>query len=105
MSSRQPRTEFPIVLLKNLPFEANPTDIYSLCSKFGNVIQIRRGTESHLKGNCFVVYDDLKASKLAIEHLSGFNFQGRYLVALLYMVDSISLEAAKEKLNELQSKD
>lgn len=86
---------FPIVLLKNLPFDVTNEELYSLGSNFGDVIQIRKGTEQHIKGNCFVVYATLEASKAAIANLNGFSFKGRYLVALSYIVDPKLLEDAK----------
>ncbi|GMM37478.1 hypothetical protein DASC09_048030 [Saccharomycopsis crataegensis] len=96
--SKPQKSGFPIMLLKNLPFEATPTDLFTLCSKFGTVLQIRKGVENHLKGNCFVVFDDLAKTKQAIEHLNGFNFKGRYLVALHYSVDNRALEEAAAKV-------
>lgn len=43
-----------------------------------------RGTTGDKKGTAFVVYEDIFDAKNAVDHLSGFNVAGRYLVVLYY---------------------
>ena len=43
-----------------------------------------RGTVGHTRGSAFVVYEDVYDAKNAVDHLNGFNVNGRYLVVLYY---------------------
>jgi pre-mRNA branch site protein p14 len=43
-----------------------------------------RGTINETKGTAFVVYEDIYDAKKAVDHLSGFNVAGRYLICLYY---------------------
>ena len=52
--------------------------------KFGAIRQIRLGNASDTRGTAFVVYEDIFDAKNAVDHLSGFNVCGRYLVVLYY---------------------
>jgi pre-mRNA branch site protein p14 len=53
--------------------------------KYGAVFQIRLGDKNKdTKGTAFVVYEDIYDAKAAVDHLSGFNIGGRYLVVLYY---------------------
>lgn len=47
-------------------------------------ITINRGVTNSTRGSAFVVYEDIYDAKNAVEHLSGFNVCGRYLVVLYY---------------------
>ena len=38
----------------------------------------------HTRGSAFVVYEDVYDAKNAVDHLNGFNVNGRYLVVLYY---------------------
>ena len=96
--SNQFNTEFPIVLVKNLPYEVTTKELFDLFGRFGNIIEVRKGVESHLKGNCFVVYSDLKSAKSCLENLNGFNFKSRYIVALLYQIDTSNVIQVKNEL-------
>lgn len=98
--SRQKKEEFPIILLKNLPFEITGDDIHKLCSKYGEILQIRRGTQPHLKGNCFVIFHEVSSAKKAAELLNGINFRGRYIVSLMYSVSNRSIEDARSFLQK-----
>jgi hypothetical protein len=44
------------------------------------------GNTTETKGTAFVVYEDIYDAKNAVDHLSGFNIGGRYLIALYYQV-------------------
>ncbi len=43
-----------------------------------------RGDKPDTRGTAFVVYEDIFDAKNAVDHLSGFNVCGRYLVVLYY---------------------
>ena len=47
---------------------------------------IPSGETKETKGTAFVVYEDIYDAKDAVEHLSGFNVGGRYLVVLYFQV-------------------
>ena len=44
------------------------------------------GDKPDTRGTAFVVYDDIYDAKNAVDHLSGFNVCGRYLIVLYYQV-------------------
>ncbi len=46
--------------------------------------QIRLGDRKDTRGTAFVIYEDIYDAKAAVDHLSGFNVGGRYLVVLYY---------------------
>ena len=52
--------------------------------QFGAIRQMRLGNASDTRGTAFVVYEDIYDAKNALDHLSGFNVCGRYLVVLYY---------------------
>lgn len=59
-----------------------------------------RGDKQETRGTAFVVYEDIYDAKEAVDHLSGFNVCGRYLVVLYYQpskVKAIADNAAKRK--------
>ena len=47
-------------------------------------ILLYRGDTKETRGTAFVVYEDIYDAKDAVEHLSGFNVGGRYLVVLYF---------------------
>lgn len=54
------------------------------------------------RGTAFVVYEDIYDAKAAVDHLSGFNVGGRYLVVLYYSPARVEKRAeAEEKQKEL----
>jgi len=75
--------------VRNLPFKITADEIYDIFGKFGPVRQIRVGCEKSTRGTAFVVYEDIYDAKNAVEHLSGFNVCGRYLVVLYYQVTCV----------------
>lgn len=79
--------QFPILHIKNLPYKYTHSDLFALLGQFGNIQEIRVGNSSdnETRGQAFVVYTTLKATLLAQEKLSGFNYHGRYLVVKPYM--------------------
>ena len=58
--------------------------MYALSFKFTRFIH--SGETKETKGTAFVVYEDIYDAKDAVEHLSGFNVGGRYLVVLYFQV-------------------
>ena len=58
--------------------------MYDIFGKYGAIRQIRIGTAQDTRGTAFVVFEDIYDAKNAVDHLSGFNVAGRYLVVLYY---------------------
>ena len=69
---------------RNLPYKITAEEMYDLFGKYGAIRQIRMGHANDTKGTAFVVYEDIYDAKNAVEHLSGFNVCGRYLIVLYY---------------------
>lgn len=83
--SRLPPEVNRIVYVRNLPFTITAEELYAIFGKYGAVYQIRLGEKtSDKRGTAFVVYEDIYDAKSAVDHLSGFNVGGRYLVMLYY---------------------
>lgn len=70
--------------VRNLPFKITSEEMYDIFGKFGAIRQIRLGNSADTRGTAFVVYEDIYDAKTAVDHLSGFNVCGRYLVVLYY---------------------
>ena len=93
--------------VRNLPFTITAEELYAIFGKYGAVYQIRLGDkDKDTRGTAFVVYEDIYDAKSAVDHLSGFNVGGRYLVVLYYQPAKFQKRAElaeKEKdLLELQ---
>lgn len=68
-----------------MPFKITPEELYAIFGKYGAVYQIRLGSkDKDTRGTAFVVYEDIYDAKAAVDHLSGFNVGGRYLIVLYY---------------------
>lgn len=50
----------------------------------GLIIFSCRGDKTDTRGTAFVIYEDIYDAKNAVDHLSGFNVCGRYLIVLYY---------------------
>lgn len=70
--------------VRNLPFKITSDEMYDIFGKYGAIRQIRLGSANDTRGTAFVVYEDIYDAKAALDHLSGFNVCGRYLVVLYY---------------------
>ena len=82
--SRLPPEVNRILYVRNLPFKITAEELYAIFGKYGAVYQIRLGDRNKdTKGSAFVVYEDIYHAKAAVDHLSGFNVGGRYLVVLV----------------------
>ena len=66
------------------------------------------GDKQETRGTAFVVYEDIYDAKNALDHLSGFNVCGRYLVVIYFkperMQQKIDNEREKRELEELKAK-
>mmetsp|Transcript_27425 Transcript_27425/g.59075 ORF Transcript_27425/g.59075 Transcript_27425/m.59075 type:complete len:134 (-) Transcript_27425:350-751(-) len=103
-NSRLPPEVNRILYVRNLPFTMTTEELYGIFGKYGAVFQIRMG-EKHkdTRGTAFVVYEDIYDAKAAVDHLSGFNVAGRYLVVLYYQPAKFQRRAeAEEKQKELE---
>lgn len=93
-------SEYPIVLVKNIPYNASTSLLYDVFGKFGPIHQLRISDGLVPKGTCYVVYATLDAARQAAKELNGVNFHSRYLVAHLYTVDAEILRGELLKLKE-----
>ncbi|KAK6455857.1 uncharacterized protein RJT20DRAFT_51185 [Scheffersomyces xylosifermentans] len=104
--------EYPIVLVKNLPYNTSSAALYDLFGKYGSINQLRlpddTSSQSKLNlGSCFIIYNNLANAQRAASELNGVNFSGRYLVASLFQVDKSNLTSEdmivrKEQLTKLK---
>lgn len=78
-------SEYPIVEVKNLPYDASTQLLYDLFSTFGKVHQLRISDGSAPQGTCFVVYFTMDNAHKAAKELNGVNFHSRYLVARMFL--------------------
>ena len=66
------------------------------------------GDKQDTKGTAFVVYEDIYDAKNAVDHLSGFNVCGRYLIVLYYqrarMQKSVDNAAKRKEIDEMKAK-
>lgn len=82
--TRLPPEVSRILYVRNLPYKITAEELYDIFGKYGTIRQIRKGNTNETRGTSFVVYDDIYDAKNALDHLSGFNVGGRYLVVLYY---------------------
>merc|ERR1719421_1645050 len=86
-----------VLFVRNLPFKITPEELYDVFGKYGAIRQIRLGNASDTRGTAFVVYEDIYDAKNAVDHLSGFNVCGRYLVVLYYAAAKMAKRRETEK--------
>uniref|UniRef100_A0A7S1ZE33 RRM domain-containing protein n=1 Tax=Ditylum brightwellii TaxID=49249 RepID=A0A7S1ZE33_9STRA len=106
-NARLPPEVNRILYVRNLPFKITSEELYDIFGKYGAVYQIRLGDRSRdTRGTAFVVYEDIYDAKAAVDHLSGFNVGGRYLIVLYYQPAKfqrrIDAEEKKKELEELR---
>lgn len=87
--------------VRNLPFKITSEEMYDIFGKYGAIRQIRLGDKNDTKGTAFVVFEDIHDAKNALDHLSGFNVCGRYLIVLYYQ----QRQMQKMQDNELKRKE
>lgn len=93
-----------ILFVRNLPFKITTDEIYDIFGKYGAIRQIRLGVEAGTRGTAYVVYEDIYDAKNAVEHLSGFNVGGRYLIVLYHQQTKIyKKQDPAKKRKELDS--
>ena len=83
-NARLPPEVNRILYVRNLPFNITADEMYDIFGKYGAIRQIRLGDRKDTRGTAYVVYEDIYDAKNAVDHLSGFNVCGRYLVVLFY---------------------
>merc|ERR1719162_882574 len=97
-----------ILYVRNLPYKISADELYDIFGKYGSLRQIRRGNGPETRGTAFVVYDDIYDAKNAMDHLSGFNVAGRYLVLLYYnpakMQAKVDARSKREEIDRLKRK-
>eukprot|EP01100_Stratorugosa_tubuloviscum_P013206 TRINITY_DN64_c2_g1_i1.p1 TRINITY_DN64_c2_g1~~TRINITY_DN64_c2_g1_i1.p1 ORF type:complete len:118 (-),score=45.63 TRINITY_DN64_c2_g1_i1:81-434(-) len=107
-NSRLPPEVNRVLFVKNLPYKITAEEMYDLFGKYGPIRQIRVGTNQETKGTAFVVYEDIYDAKNAVDHLSGFNVNNRYLVVLYYQQNrtakKVDVNKKKQELNDLKAK-
>merc|ERR1719215_1874870 len=97
-----------ILYVRNLPYKISADELYDIFGKYGSIRQIRRGNGPDTRGTAFVVYDDIYDAKNAMDHLSGFNVAGRYLVLLYYnphkLTSKVDNKSKREEIDRLKKK-
>ena len=86
-----------ILYVRNLPYKITSEELYDIFGKFGPLRQVRVGCNKETRGTAFVVYEDIYDAKNAVDHLSGFNVCGRYLVVLYYQVTKMRKKMERKK--------
>eukprot|EP00457_Paulinella_chromatophora_P021880 gb/GEZN01024527.1/.p1 GENE.gb/GEZN01024527.1/~~gb/GEZN01024527.1/.p1 ORF type:complete len:160 (+),score=19.57 gb/GEZN01024527.1/:49-528(+) len=88
-NARLPPEVNRIIYVRNLPFKISAEEMYDIFGKFGAIRQIRRGSTAATRGRAYVVYEDIYEAKNAVDHLSGFNVGGRYIIVLYHNTKGI----------------
>ena len=96
-NTRLPPEVNRIIFVRNLPYKLGAEELYGIFGKFGAIYQIRRGNKPNTKGTAFVIYEDIFDAKNAVDHLSGFNVGGRYLILLYYQPNRQAIKEAMER--------
>lgn len=107
-SRRLPPEVNRVLYVRNLPFNISSEELYALFGKYGAIRQIRLGSSKETRGTAYVVYEDIFDAKTAVDHLSGFNVQNRYLIILYYNAtrhkQKVSLKDQEAELRRMQEK-
>jgi len=102
-AARLPPEVNRILYVRNLPYKTeemlSTEEIYDIFGKYGAIRQIRIGNKPETRGTAFVVYEDIYDAKNALDHLSGFNVCGRYLIVLYYQQTKMA-----QRLDPVQKK-
>ncbi|OBA23569.1 hypothetical protein METBIDRAFT_35278 [Metschnikowia bicuspidata var. bicuspidata NRRL YB-4993] len=86
-------SQFPIVVVKNLPYNVSTVLLYELFSNFGKIHQLRISDGSVPQGTCYVVFVSTDDAAKAARDLNGVNFKSRYLVAHMLPVSDEQLRS------------
>ena len=96
------------LFVRNLPFKITAEEMYDIFGKYGPIRQIRLGDKQDTRGTAFVVYEDIYDAKTAVDHLSGFNVCGRYLIVLYYQaaktLQRLDTDKQRRELDEMKAK-
>lgn len=97
-----------ILYVRNLPFNISAEELYALFGKYGAIRQIRVGNSKETRGTAYVVYEDIFDAKTAVDHLSGFNVQNRYLIIIYHNSSrhkqKLGLKEQEAELRRMQEK-
>ncbi|EFN60168.1 hypothetical protein CHLNCDRAFT_33701 [Chlorella variabilis] len=97
-----------VLYVRNLPFSMSAEELYALFGKYGAIRQIRVGNSKDTRGTAYIVYEDIFDAKTAVDHLSGFNVQNRYLIILYYNSTrhktKVGLKDQEAELRRMQEK-
>ncbi|GMF06157.1 unnamed protein product [Ambrosiozyma monospora] len=104
MSLFKNQFEFPILQVKNLPYETDSDELYNLFGQQGNVLEIRLGSDE-TKGQALVIYKNYKDCVDAVEKLKGVNLKGRYIVCSLYQIDKYEAMKLRDQLTSSKDGD
>ncbi len=108
-AARLPPEVNRILYVRNLPYKTEEAlsteEIYDIFGKYGAIRQIRLGNRPDTRGTAFVVYEDIYDAKNAVDHLSGFNVCGRYLIVLYFQAARMQkrTESLEQKRAELEA--
>lgn len=72
------------IFVKNLPFKITADELYDIFGKYGALRQVRLGNKPETRGKAYIVFEDIYDAKNAVDHLSGFNVGGRYIIVLYH---------------------
>ena len=91
--------------VRNLPYNISSEELYTIFGKYGAIYQIRLGLkDKDTRGTAFVVYEDIYDAKVAVDHLSGFNVGGRYLIVLYYQPSKFNKRSQIEDKEKAEKK-
>jgi pre-mRNA branch site protein p14 len=97
-----------VLYVRNLPFKVTAEEMFDIFGKYGAIRQIRLGDKQETRGSAFIVYEDIYDAKNALDHLSGFNVCGRYLIVLYYqqqrMAKAMDSQQKRKELDEMKAK-
>ena len=108
-AARLPPEVNRILYVRNLPYKTEEAlsteEIYDIFGKYGAIRQIRIGNRPDTRGTAFVVYEDIYDAKNAVDHLSGFNVCGRYLIVVYLQAARMQkrTESLEQKRAELEA--
>mmetsp|Transcript_24972 Transcript_24972/g.35987 ORF Transcript_24972/g.35987 Transcript_24972/m.35987 type:complete len:120 (-) Transcript_24972:1741-2100(-) len=99
-TARLPPEVNRVLYVRNLPFKITSEEMYDIFGKYGAIRQIRLGNTPETRGTAYVVYEDIFDAKNAVDHLSGFNVAGRYLIVLFHQQSKLLKKTDTQKKKE-----
>ena len=95
-----------IVYVKSLPYSTTGHDLYRIFGKFG-IRQVRLGNSEKTKGTAYIVFNTMQDAKRAVDALSGFNMEGRFLTLVYFHARkklSAELEQTRAEVEQLRQR-